>query len=400
MLNLPSFKKTYEDTNRFLTLNINAKDVKCLSFYLDGDIFKITGFGSQDLPEGCVRNGMILDQDTVVEAIKTSVEIANRDSVEKIKKVIVGIDGGVTTGITTTLRMKRPTAEPITPDEVKTLYEKVSEIAFTQAKNRIIESTGDPGLDLQTITTSDVYIKIDGQKVAVLEGQRGQNVEIAVFNSFVPDFHIKSLQDSIKKAHLDMVAIGSQMYSLVEWIKSVQEESLDFVFINISEDSTDVGAIFGGGITSTRSLNIGYNHFIESIINKMGLPRKSAESVVKMYNADKLSESEASVIRSCLKEIIDIWVDGLKILFEDFTGVKTFSSKIYVSGCGVDIKDVMASLQEADWTKTVPFKDSPVFNKVSFMENGKIINSTDQELTTDWIYLASTSIIYKEIIGG
>ncbi len=399
MINLPSFKKTQEDTNRFIALNINARDVKCLSFYLDEDVFKITGFGSQDLPEGSVRNGMILDQNTVVEAIKTSAEIANRDSIEKIKKVIVGVDGGITIGITTTLRMKRPTAEPITQDEVATLYEKVSEIAATQAKNRVIKSTGDPGLGLQTVTTSDIYIKIDGQKVAVLEGQRGQNVEIAVFNSFVPDFHIKSLQDSIKKARLDMVAIGSQMYSLVEWIKSEQEESLDFVFINISEDSTDVGTIFGGGITSTRSLNIGYNHFIEAISNKMGLPRKSAESVVKMYNADKLSESEALVIKACLKEIIDIWIDGLKILFEDFTGVKTFSSKIYVSGCGIDIKDVMESLQKADWTKTVPFKDSPVFNKVSFMENGKIINSTDQELTADWIYLASTSIIYKEILG-
>lgn len=400
MLNLPSLKKTYEDTNKFLVLNINARDVKCLAFFLDEDIFKITGFGSQDLPEGSVRNGMILDQSTVVEAIKNSVEIANRDSVEKIKKVIVGVDGGLTIGITTTLRMKRPTAEPITPEEVETLYEKVSEIAFTQAKNRVIESTGDPGLDLQTITTSDVYIKIDGQKVAILEGQRGQNVEIAVFNSFVPDFHIKSLQSCIKKAGLEMTAIGSQMYSLVEWIKSSQEESLDFVFINISEDSTDVGTIFGGGITSTRSLNIGYNHFIESISNKMGLPRKSAESAVKMYNVGKLSESEASIIKTCLKEIVDIWIDGLKILFEDFTGVKTFSSKIYVSGCGVDIKDIMDSLQEADWTKTVPFIDSPVFNKVSFMENNKIVNSTDQELTTDWVYLASTSIIYKEIIGG
>lgn len=399
MINLPSFKKTQEDTNRFIALNINARDVKCLSFYLDEDVFKITGFGSQDLPEGSVRNGMILDQNTVVEAVKKSAEIANRDSIEKIKRVIVGVDGGITIGITTTLRMKRPTAEPITQDEVATLYEKVSEIAATQAKNRVIESTGDPGLGLQTVTTSDIYIKIDGQKVAVLEGQRGQNVEIAVFNSFVPDFHIKSLQDSIKKAHLDMVAIGSQMYSLVEWIKSEQEESLDFVFINISEDSTDVGTIFGGGITSTRSLNIGYNHFIEAISNKMGLPRKSAESVVKMYNAGKLSESEALVIKACLKEIIDIWIDGLKILFEDFTGVKTFSSKIYVSGCGIDIKDVMESLQKADWTKTVPFKDSPVFNKVSFMDNGKIINSTDQELTADWIYLASTSIIYKEILG-
>ncbi len=399
MIKLPSFKKTYEDTNRFLTLNINARDVKCLAFYLDEDIFKITGFGSQDLPEGSVRNGMIVDKDVVVEAIKRSVDIANRDSVEKIKKVIVGVDGGITTGITTTVRMKRPTAEPIKQEEVETLYNKVSNIAGVQAKNRILESTGDSELPLRTITTSDIYLKIDGQKVALLEGQHGQNVEIAVFNSFVPEFHIKSIQEIIKKAGLNLIAIGSQMYSLVEWIKSSQEGLSDFVFLNISEDSTEVGAVFGGGITSTRSLNIGFNHFVDAISTKMGLSNKNSESVIKMYNAGKLSESETVVIKSCLREIIDVWIDGLKILFEDFSGVKTFASKIYISGCGTDIQDITQALKDSDWTKTVPFKDAPVFNKISFLDNGNIINSTDQELTTDWVYLASTSIIYREIIG-
>ena len=398
-MKLPSFKKTYEDSNRFLTLNINARDVKCLAFYLDEDIFKITGFGSQGLPEGSVRNGMIVDRDVVIEAIKRSVEIANRDSVEKVKKVIVGVDGGITTGITTTVRMKRPNAEPIKQEEVETLYKKVSNIAGVQAKNRILESTGDSELPLRTITTSDIYLKIDGQKVAILEGQHGQNVEIAVFNSFVPEFHIKSLQETIKKAGLSLIAIGSQMYSLVEWIKSSQEGLSDFVFLNISEDSTEVGAIFGGGITSTRSLNVGFNHFVDAVSTKMGLSNKNSESVIKMYNAGKLSESEAVVIKSCLKEIIDVWIDGLKILFEDFTGVKTFASKVYVSGCGTDIQDIIQALNDSDWTKTVPFKDTPVFNKISFLDNGSIINSTDQELTTDWVYLASTSIIYKEIMG-
>lgn len=398
-MKLPSFKKTYEDSNRFLTLNINARDVKCLAFYLDEDIFKITGFGSQELPEGSVRNGMIIDRDIVIDAIKRSVEIANRDSVEKVKKVVVGVDGGITTGITTTVRMKRPNAEPIKQEEVETLYKKVSNIAGVQAKNRILESTGDSELPLRTITTSDIYLKIDGQKVAILEGQHGQNVEIAVFNSFVPEFHIKSLQETIKKADLNLIAIGSQMYSLVEWIKSSQEGLSDFVFLNISEDSTEVGAIFGGGITSTRSLNIGFNHFVDAVSTKMGLSNKNSESVIKMYNAGKLSESEAVVIKSCLKEIIDVWVDGLKILFEDFTGVKTFASKVYVSGCGTDIQDIIQALNDSDWTKTVPFKDTPVFNKISFLDNESIINSTDQELTTDWVYLASTSIIYKEIMG-
>lgn len=400
MISLPSFKKSYEDPNRFLALNINARDVKCLAFYLDEDVFKITGFGSHELPEGSVRNGMILDRDVVVEAVKTASEIANRDSVEKIKRVIVGVDGGITTGLTTTVRMKRPTAEPIHQLDVEDLYNRISEIARIQAGNRNLENTGDSEMEVSSITASDVYLKIDDQKVALLEGQRGQNIEIAVFNSFVPVFHIKSLQETMKKAGLEIVAIGSQMYSLVEWIKSYQQNgALDFVLINISEDSTDVGTIFGGGITSTRTLNIGYTHFIESVSSKMGLSKKNSEAVLKMYNAGKLSESESLMVKSCLSDIIEIWIDGLKILFEDFTGVKMFAPKVYVSGCGTDIEDIFYALKETSWTKTIPFKDEPVFSRISFIDNNKIVNSTDQELTADWVYLASTSIIYKEIMG-
>ncbi len=399
MFKLPSFKKEQEETNKFLSININARDVKCLAFYFDGDVFKIIGSSVFDLPDGCVRNGMILDTNTIVGALKKVSDQATDGLNEPINKGIVGVEGGITTGITTTVRMKKPNLNPIQSDEIDSLYKRVEDEAYIQAKNRVFENTGDVDMDISSITTSDVYIKIDGQKALSLEGQKGQNVEIAIFNSFIPTFHIKSLHDAIKKAGLDIIAIGSQMYSLVGWIKQPPKETTDFVLINLSEDSTDVGAVFGGGITSTRTLNLGYLHFLEHIGLKMGLSRKESETILKMYNAGKLSESEISMVRSFLNEALEIWVDGLELLFDDFPGVKTFAPKVFLSGCGMEIRDISQAVKEKPWTKSIPFKEEPEFTGLSFTDTGSIINSTDKDLSTDWVYLASTSLIFREIMG-
>ncbi len=112
-------------------------------------------------------------------------------------------------------------------------------------------------MPISPITTSDVYIKIDNQRVALLEGQRGQNIEVAVFNSFVPSFLIKMLQKILKKAGVDILAIGSQMYSLVEFIKIEQpEEKTLFLLIFLKIQLT--WGNFWRRYISTRSLNIGY----------------------------------------------------------------------------------------------------------------------------------------------
>jgi len=399
MFKLPSFKKEHEEINKFLSININARDVKCLAFYFEDDVFKIIGSGIYDLPEDSVRNGMILDMNTIVEAIKKVSNQATEGLEEAIDKVIVGVDGGITTGITTTVRMKKPNFNPIQPHEIDSLYKRVEDEAYIQAKNRVFENTGDTDMDISSITTSDVYIKIDGQRALSLEGQKGQNVEIAIFNSFIPAFHIKSLQDAFKKADLDILAIGSQMYSLVGWIKLPPKETNDFVLINLSEDSTDVGAVFEGGIISTRTLNMGYLHFLEYVGSKMGLSKKESETIIKVYNAGKLSESEISMVGTFLNEALDIWVDGLEILFDDFPGVKTFAPKVFLSGCGMDIKDINQAIREKPWTKSIPFKDAPEFTGISFTDTVNILNSTDKDLSTDWVYLASTSLIFKEIVG-
>ncbi len=399
MFNLPFLEKVDTDTNKFLSLNINARDIRCIAFYFDGSSFKIIGSGKADLEEGCVRNGMVIDKDLVCEAIKKAVEKSTENIEDKTRKTIVAIDGGITLGLTTTVRLKRTETDPIKPNEIDELYSRIMEASYIQAHNKVLQTTGDPDLELDSITTSDIYLRIDGQNVATLEGQHGELIEVAVYNSFAPSFHVKSIQNIIKKAGLELIALGSQMYSIVNWINNSPKNILDFVLISVAEDSTDVGVIFGGGIISSKTLNIGYLHFVESISLKMGLSTQESEKVLDMYNQGKLASSEVPVVKSCLKETLNVWIDGIKLLFEDFSGVKTFAPKIYLAGCGSEIPDIEEVLKNEPWTKTIPFKADPDISRISFSDLTKVVNSTESILDQNWIYTASASIIYKEIMG-
>ena len=400
MIQLPFAKKTEEDITKFLSVSISSRDIRCIVFYFDNNTFKIIGSNKQDLPEGCVRNGMILTKDTVVEAIKTCVSLATEDLEEKICRVIVGVDGGATLGLTTTVRLKRPSNGPMQASETEDLYKRIMEASSIQARNKVLQNTGNTDIKLESITTSEIYLKIDGQNVAALEGQHGDIVEAAVYNCFAHSFHIRDLQNVIKKSGLEIIAVGSQMYSIVEWIKKMPNNAADFVLISVAEDSTDVGVVFGGGIISTKTLNIGYEHFITSIATRMGLSNQEAEAVVNMYTSQKLTGSEMTVVKSCLDEILGIWLDGLKLLFEDFSGVKTFAPTIFLVGCGTEIPDVIENLKNKPWTKTVPFKAAPEFSKLTFSDLTKIVDSTGKIQTTDWLHTAATAIIYEELMGG
>lgn len=400
MLKLPFFEKPVVDENKFLSLNINARDIRCIAFYYDGESFKIVGSGKENLPENSVRNGIILDKDIVSEALKKAVEKATGDLSEKTNRVIVGLDGGETLGLTTTIRLKRPVKGPIQKEEIDELYSRIMEASYIQAHNKVMQISGDPDAEVESITSSDIYSKVDGQNVELLEGQNGQNIEVAVYNAFAPSFHIKNLQNIIKKCGLNIIALGSQMFALVEWLKNPPKSSSDFVLISIAEDSTDVGVIFGGGIISTKTLNIGYLHFVEAVSSKMGLSSADTQNVLTTYASGKLSTSETTVVKNCLSESLKIWMDGIRLLFEDFSGVRTFAPKIYLAGCGTEIPDILEMIKNEEWTKTIPFKATPEFSKITLSDISKVSDSTDKIKSEDWLYVCAASIIYKEIYGA
>ena len=356
MVTLPFLSKPKEKLNKFLAIDINSTDVKCMAFYDDGTGIKIIGTGQKHLEPGMVRAGVIIEPDYVADKLNSAIDEAVENSEENIDKVIIGVNGDLCLGLMTTVRSKRNKVKAVDSKEVAMLYNKLSEAAFLQAQEEYLQMTGNNSSPLEIITQSTIYNKIDGTDSKEILGKTASQIEMAVFSAFTPGFHIKSLQSVIKKTGLELLTIGSEIYGITKGILSSQKDAVDFIVLDINNDTTNAAVIFGTGILATRSLNIGVNQLTEGITEKMGVTATEAEKLLYSYISGKLTQSESAIIKACLQEVLDMWLTGLELLFSEFSGVKTFPSKIFIVGAGSEIPDLWNVITTEPWTKSIPFQ--------------------------------------------
>lgn len=399
MINLPFLTKSNkEENNRFLAVNINSDFVRCLVMYKENGTIKILGAGKQEMDPGKVRAGSIIYPDYVAQALESAATKALEEvGGGEIDNMILGVSGDLCLGLMTTVKAKRNRAMPITDKEISELTEKINDSGYLQAQNEYMQINGGSENELETVTGSNVYTKLDNQKVSSLENKTGAVIEMAMFNAFVPAHHLKSLQKVADEADIKIMAIGSEMYCLVQNILATGTGETDFIVVEIDGDYTTAAVVFGKGIVATRTLNIGYKHFVEGVSERMGLTMHEANRMVKSYMQGKLTNSEATIVQNALRNPLEIWLSGMELLFAEYSGVKTFPPKMYFTGEGSDVTDLWTLLTTNEWTKSIPFKATPEFKKLSFMDINGVSDATGKITSSEWIPTASLSTIKLEM---
>lgn len=392
MLQLPFFGKKQKDDSRFLVATINADHVKVLAMFKDTNTLKIIGTGVAKMDPGKVRSGAIIFSDQVAEAVDEAVTKATEGMGTDIADIIFGVSGDLCIGFMTTIKVKRNKSTPISPSDIEQIYDKIDEVAEIQAQNELNQINGNAEIELERILRTDLYVKADGEDVVSLLNKSPTGIEIATFNFYVPTYHLNALQEVSKKCGLNLNQVAPEMYCLA---KALETEFKNQVLIEIDGDYTHAAVVFSGGIVATRTLNIGLRHFIEGISSRMGLTMLEAARMLKTYLSEKLTPSEANIVRNSLKDPIDIWRTGIELLFLEFSGVKTFPSQISITGEGAELADVWTALSENEmsWTKSIPFKNSPVFKKININDIPGVTDATGKVNGIDWVPTISISLI-------
>ncbi len=402
MMKLPFFFDLSNKPPVFLTIDIGSEAVKCLAFAVsEGDkrVAEIVGIGRSRLIHGSTRAGAIIDMEEVESSVGAAISEATEELGVKVSDAVFGVSGDLSFGLMTTVKAVRSGEDSITEKEIKHIYERIYDAAYSQALNEVLEITGSADLDIDMITSSTVYTKLDGHIIDEPVGRDGANLEVAVFTAFAPLFHIKALQKLAKKLRLNILAIGSQMYALVKSLEYSKGRLLDCVIMDVGSELTEVGVVFGGGILSTRTLPIGGMHFTDAISKAFDITYLDAEDKKISYSFDRLPEEESIKVQNSLNDTMSIWVSGIEQLFSDFTGVKTFAPDVYVVGGGFYLPDVLSSIRNEPWTRAIPFKSPPDFSKLSIADLPKVTDTTGKADCLDLILLASLSIIYLESRG-
>lgn len=398
MFKLPFFKKTSHKPPKFLSLEINAESIRCLAFYKEDGTVKIIGSGSEYLDEGLVRNGVIVDFDEVAEAAEQAINEATIDFEDNVRNVIIGVTSDLCLESVTTAKINRGSAQkPISKNEMETFQEKITESAHMQIQSNYAQYTGDPDLDFQLITTSVIYNKLNNEKVDILEEQTGKTMEMAMYTAFCPVYHVQTIQKLAKKLKLNILAISPENFAMLKALKHSELEDSDLVLTQVGADFTNVGVVFGGSIVTNQSLHLGKKHFVDEISRIMGLTYNEARKVLESHALGQLSQSESVVVQNCLSDVVDVWQEGLEMLFSEFTGVKTFAPYIYLFGEGTQLPEIEEALTKNPWMKSIPFKSPPSIQELALSDFDKIVDATGKINTTEWLAAAVLSYIYEEL---
>ncbi len=391
-----------EESTRFFTVDIGSNLVKVLAFNSEtnekGSYCAITGIGTHPLAEDSTRGGIIVNIEDVASAVAAATALASNEE-DAIDQAIFGVGGNLSVGLMTTVRVTRGSSVPVSEGELEEIFARTYEAAQDQAQHKILETNGNAEMDIQMITSSVVYTKLDGKVLKNVVGEVGQKLEIAIFTAFVPTYHLDILQEIATACGLEILAVGSTMYSLVKSLGFSKGRDFDGIIMDVGGAVTEVGVVFSGGIVDTRSIELGGAHFTFELSRGMDLSFSDAEHRKLEYSYRRLTESDELLVRGYMDNLLDTWLMGIELLFQEFSGVKTFAPEIYLVGGGAELPDIYEVVSKEPWTRSIPFKSPPEFSKLSLEDLRLVVDRTGKAQGLEDLVPAALSLIYLELKG-
>lgn len=392
------FKKS--DNHNFITLDIGAHAIKSVLFSgdLQTETLSMRAFAKELLEPDLVRAGVIIEYEKVIDHIKLCLDKLHETQDLEFNRCIVGIASSQTTNLTTAARIIRDPAKLIKPKELKAIETKIIDSALVTAQELLTEETGNSELDISLIATSKVYTKLNGNLVTNVLDQPGKDLEIALFSSFAPTFQTKILTNLAKDLQLEILAATPTLYTLTQALRKTHNNPfLDCMIIDIGHDTTDVGLVLGGGLIGAKSLNIGGHHFITQLSKATGLDYYSAKKKLYDFTFGSIDDSSAILVDQSLKSCVEIWLDGLELVFSEFNGVKTFPSEIFITGGTAKLPSIFELLNEFRWLKALPFKQNPTLHKLTADKFSFVTDPLVQLDTLEFASAVSLGMLYFEL---
>jgi len=370
------FSKSSKLEKHFLALDIGTDFVKVFVFELAEGNANLLGYGKHAQGLTDMKVGVIANISAVEENIDMAINEACLSSEVRPKDVIFGVSGEMCKGLTTTVRMSRKKGEePLGERELKDIEKRVQDAAFIESSKEIAELTGNPDLEIELITSRMNKFKVDGYEVANPLDFKGKILEISTFTAYSPKLHLANILKIAKNLNLKTLTISPLFYSFVQSLSTDEPSEFNTIIIDIGGETTDIVVVFGGNIISTKTFPVGGRLFTRAIAEKLDLSFSGAEVLKLNYTHNEVERDKIEKIKEAIAPVLKLWLSGLQLSLEDFTGVGTFPPKMLLGGGGAALPGIKEVLISHPWTKTLPFSNFP---KIRLVEKGDILRINDK----------------------
>ncbi len=349
----PSFKKSKkkeEETkneNDFLVLDLAQTSAKSIYFTRQGEHLIAKGLSIKETDD------IKINKDTIFETLGE----VQAQAGSKAENIIIGLSGPKVIGfvIIAQYTREKPDKE-INEKEVLKIHDRIAEAAYQQVKNRWSVLYADD-VDFELLDLVITSTSLDGERVEDVLGYTGEKIQVSVFCSYAVKSYYDWVLNTVRKLKYSVETITTTLYSQS---KLLNNESKNYLIIDIGKKTTDVAIVLGENIIQTRSFELGGDFFSKWLGNELGIDIKSADGRKEAYSTKTLDENEMDRVGDILYEAGVMWRKGVQTALLSMTGIKSFPTKIFVSGGCANLPVIHELLHEDAWKQPVPFASNTV----------------------------------------
>lgn len=374
------FKRKRVDAGYAISLDIGTEFVKALIFKVEDDgKGYVLGVGRQRQRLSDMQGGTVTDIHGVIRNCEAAIERAGEMAGIIPQQAIIGIAGELVKGTTTDIRYIRPNPKAkIDLPELKDIVARVQRRAFDRARTLLAWESGQNELDVRLVNAAIVDVRIDGYKVTNPLGFQGREVQVGVYNCFAPIVHLGALQTIADELELDLLSVAAEPYAVARCLGP--EESVEFsaIFIDIGGGTSDIAIVRAGGLEGTKMFALGGRAFTKRIAQVLGVSFSEAEDLKIRYSNGELDKERAESVRKAVATDCDVWLSGVELTLEEFSGGDLLPNRILLCGGGSALPDIYQTLVGAKWSKNLAFSRKPSIHFIQPKDIASIVDKTGQ----------------------
>ncbi len=369
-----------------LSLDIGTEFVKALIFKIEDDILGdkkkkkgiVLGFSRQRQTSGNMLAGAVANIDGVVLTCQKAIEEASRIAKNKPSRAVIGVAGEFIKGSTTSFACQRQEPEKeIDLAELQNIVQKAQWQAYDKTRSQLACETCQSEIEIRLVNSLITDIRIDGHPVTNPLGFEGGEVFLSAFSVYAPLVHLKALESIAQKLKLDLLSVAADPYALTK--TSGFNPTAGAIFIDIGGGTTDVALVRQNRMEGIKSFSLAGQAFTRRLSQNLGLDFNEAEEIKVRYGYQQVSRNVRRKINDILKKDMEVWLNGIELILEDFSQAEYFPPAILLCGGGSLLPGIKNILKKEaisrQWWEKFPFSQSP---QIGFIQPGHIDNIIDQ----------------------
>ena len=381
------------DDQYLVALDIGTEYVKALIGKIDGDKIEIVGVGRAHQELNDMQAGAIADIASVVSNCDEALNAAEKQAGVSSKAAIIGIAGELVKGTTTTVRVKRKTADSeMDIVEVERIIGLVQQRARERAKQQLAWELGGKDVEIQLVNSALVNIEIDGYPVTNPIGFKGKEVVVQLYTAFAPMIHIGALERTAKELDLELIAVAAEPFAVSRSvIGDDPNATMSAILMDVGGGTTDIAVIDDGGVQGTKMFGIGGRAYTRSIERMMNVSFLQAEELKIGLSTNKAPRSKVGEIEKALRKTLEVWTAGVELALGEFSQLDHLPHRLFLCGGGSSLDMLMNELESTTWYSDLPFTRKPVVQYIQPHQVVGIIDKTGD--VTDHTFITAMGLL-------